>query len=781
MRRHFLFSALRKPLKRKKSHNDMHHDLPKGQNDPIYPADAEATLKDEARLFPLEVDINGLGRPRPSLVICLIDDSICDLCVECIKGLLCLQGFDSLWQRKARNSIKENIPCDLVFPHYNSLSKSTASTKATCRMCMIVADFQSHTDSKEVVLACTGRMNSMFKPILEQDRSYFFLRHSIEITQRQPIRDAAFEFVLARNGQRCLQRPLRDYDDNSGYPKLNLAPTKYFAYPRLDRMSEECLTQVRAWYSTCSSEHEKCLRCKRLLLSRLLDLEYEGPDLDSIHLVETSSFSSDSVQYVALSYCWGKVLQFSTDSSNFFERTHSGISFHRLPPVVQDAVRITKGVGIRYIWVDSLCIIQNNEEDWKQEADRMSMVYEGCTFTLSVLSSESVNNGFLENRTLKPVPLGKVKIDHGGKTGYPRLFLRGIPRSIDAELSRCPLSQRAWPLQERLLPPAVLHYGRDQLIWECNTCLQSETGKTQTTTHVLPRIPLTVKTEPTSANIWDDCVIDFTKRDITIPSDRLPAILGVASRLRRERMRDGRYVAGHWENDLKFGLLWRAQQRYVVDRQKSKEPNRQVSTWSWAHRDVKVRFTVPANGVSVLSKAPRFYIHDPEKDMQSRQSFTTVPSCAIDLEGYFQKVNAAAMFVNSSNPANPSFWAKDNGAVKDLHYGRLPGAGSWWAFDDGVLPTATSPYYSMRMVEVTQAGSLWTQTYYLVLREAAKDDENTAASSNCYLSNIFVRVGILCLNMTLSAESSKQMCRDIICEDGTSLLYDGKWKEILLV
>lgn len=145
------------------------------------------------------------------------------------------------------------------------------------------------------------------------------------------------------------------------------------------------------------------------------------------------------------------------------------------------------------------------------------------------------------------------------------------------------------------MAPAVLHYGRDQLMWECNSQpLTSETGETQSPYEVFIRISgnTHVDSDLGKRDIWESIVEEYTRRKISYLRDRLPAISGMASKLRLDGIRYGRYVAGLWEEDLDFQITWQAVKDANRPSWEFAETNCQIPTWSWAHRNLTVRMLV---------------------------------------------------------------------------------------------------------------------------------------------------------------------------------------------
>jgi len=393
---------------------------------------------------------------------------------------------------------------------------------------------------------------------------------------------------------------------------------------------------------------------------------------------------------------------------------------------------------------------------------------------LSALSSSKASTGFLRDRNLRPVSLGKVVVDYGTWKDDVKLFARRRPRTIRKEFEKCPLNKRAWPLQEKILAPAVVHFGRDQLIWECNTNhLYSETGAKEdwggvvirTSDMMGARYPLNLK------NLWDCVVDEFTQRKLTLAKDRLPAVLGMASRLRQDGTRTGRYVAGLWENDLEFQLMWYATNSSETNYGDSAQPNLHISTWSWAHRNVQVYTSFRSGLTNVLTKTPRFFFENPEEERQSRDSKVTVPSCAIMLGGYVQKVGATAINVDS-RPGR-QLW------TDTADWSGLPGTNSRWMFDHEPLPPTS--FKCLRVLEDAQ-GSEWStpSIEYLVLRETQAPDGRFGPSYDGALGKVYSRVGFLCLT-AMPSDHYVQPYPSIYFENKKPLLIHGQWEEIVLM
>ena len=422
------------------------------------------------RNIPIKGRVLGNDGLRP--VVCHIKDSTCDLCLEFIRSALCTQTFkggNKRWIWKHCNNLK-SYP---TFQHYISGRKLKASAQAGCGLCTAMLSAGILEEDDPMVFAGRGfpslEGENHAKNYKQEWWSTFHVSalKKFEKNGTDYNNDFEYEIVLAEDEHECLSLPL---------PYIEYG---FRTSPATHASSDTCYDQLNSWYSACAKQHEKCVRRKLPLPRRLLDIEEKKDSSDCITLRESQNIPtpSEQVQYVALSYCWGDISRFSTTTHNISERL-SGIIFEELPDVVQNAVDVIRRLNIRYLWVDAYCILQDNQIEWEAEAAKMADVYGGCVFTLSALSSPDSTTPFLGDRHSRPVDLGVATISYGTWEDDVKIFIRRIPRCIRAEIWRCPLSKRAWPLQEKILAPAVLHYARDQLIWECNeNHLCSETGE----------------------------------------------------------------------------------------------------------------------------------------------------------------------------------------------------------------------------------------------------------------------------------------------------------------
>ncbi|KAF2466903.1 HET-domain-containing protein [Lindgomyces ingoldianus] len=311
------------------------------------------------------------------------------------------------------------------------------------------------------------------------------------------------------------------------------------------RCIQDCLTNPKhtACRASSSFPHPK----------RLLDV---GRVTSPIRLIDTSG---KPFQYATLSHCWGSGPVLTATKSNW-QKLASHIPFERLPPLFQDAVIITRQLGLRYIWIDSLCIIQDSTRDWETESAKMGGIYSQSYVTISATQSGDGSSRCLVDRQKS------VQINYENTTG--KVFALQARRTVDhhpdvqASVPAKPtghLTTRAWALQEHVLSTRILHYTSTELLFECKTsyrceCLPSRKAY-PTTPSLIPKA--IAKKSGKHEDVWDawQHVVElYSKRNLTVQTDKLPALSGIASQIQSATKSD--YLAGVWKDNLASDLLW---------------------------------------------------------------------------------------------------------------------------------------------------------------------------------------------------------------------------------
>ena len=182
--------------------------------------------------------------------------------------------------------------------------------------------------------------------------------------------------------------------------------------PNLTPSSNETMSKARTWLQRCCSTHEACATrefdsdqlvtsdAQTLKPRRLIKIfqRSAGPAI-TVHprlcLVDTTYISWP--KYATLSYCWGGDQKVKLTMSNLAS-WQSKISFHNLPQTIKDAIIVTAELGLEYLWIDALCIIQDDDADKGVELARMGDIYSKAHFTLLASRSPTVQDGFLKPR-----------------------------------------------------------------------------------------------------------------------------------------------------------------------------------------------------------------------------------------------------------------------------------------------------------------------------------------------------------------------------------------------
>lgn len=282
------------------------------------------------------------------------------------------------------------------------------------------------------------------------------------------------------------------------------------------------------------------------------------------------------------------------------------IDLSSLPQTLQDAVQIARQTQVSYLWVDSLCIIQDDLNDWAVESSHMSSIYQNALFTISADAAPSVQSGIFASHSL----VGQTDSEVRGPDGEPctlyvrdtRLFCKPEVTLDDSDTGNLnvhvyPLTRRAWALQERVLSTRILHYNDREISWECKASFRCECQE--------PTRPKN-RDELASLQIfrslyqrwdliefnkaWQKIVTNYTTRVLSRGTDRLPALSGIARLVQELLLRhslDKTYLAGLWKFNLAQDLTWH---QSLWRSKLTKTPSYRAPSWSWASIEGKVAF-----------------------------------------------------------------------------------------------------------------------------------------------------------------------------------------------
>jgi hypothetical protein len=301
-------------------------------------------------------------------------------------------------------------------------------------------------------------------------------------------------------------------------------------------------------------------------------------------------------KYVTLSHCWGKhqPLKLTKGNKEAFQKK---IDVSALPKTFTDAMKVASSLGQRYIWIDSLCIIQDSPQDWQEQAAIMGAVYHNswCNIAATAASDSSIGC-FMERSPLDVLP---CKIRTKWISEPEKSFFCSSLDIWNNAVQNSVLNQRAWVFQEVVLAPRVVHFAEHQLFWECLELRACETYPLGLPNNLTTKISLDVyclRNEIIKANsmkferyqLWEKFVNEYSRRMLSKPDvDKLVAISGLA----RNLIVDGKdYVAGLWKEILPYQLMWSAKPGPELE---SGTP--EIPSWSWASLNKQI-YTRPPRG-----------------------------------------------------------------------------------------------------------------------------------------------------------------------------------------
>jgi hypothetical protein len=374
--------------------------------------------------------------------------------------------------------------------------------------------------------------------------------------------------------------------------------------------SLESFTRAITWLGECCSTHA----CgQRIPLRNTLAMPRDDDDTMDVdtefttwpsRLIDVSSLGTDSAsdvklvdnldgskkQYITLSYCWGILKHTLRTTSRSLRLRKTRIHYSSMPRTFRDVVTIARRLGVQYVWIDALCIIQDDISDWERESVKMGGIYSLAYVTVAADAGEDSDAGCFNIKSSSQ----EEHLDSGGTTGLApfelkstlpngttsSIFLwdtsRSTRKASPLEIDGSPLSDRGWCCQERILSPRILHYTRTQLFWECRETLLAEDNLRPwtiagedgfSTVCGLARNLYGTTTNQEGLRrllgIWYHQVVSqtYSRRKLTYPDDKLSAISGLARAFSRH-IREP-YLAGLWltNEDLAWGLSWRCRRR----------------------------------------------------------------------------------------------------------------------------------------------------------------------------------------------------------------------------
>jgi hypothetical protein len=381
---------------------------------------------------------------------------------------------------------------------------------------------------------------------------------------------------------------------------------------------KENLELARAWLSNCLDNHPSCgpRQQERWLPTRLLDVG--SCENQAVCLVSGSRLDPES-PYAALSHRWGTDKSFVLSSTNLASY-QANIPVNELSSTICQAIEVTRGLALQYLWVDSMCIVQDDADDWARESATMSKVYGLSTCTIAAANSSSIRNGCFTRRNQYLVRPCRVPNPFKTDSKYSfHIMSQYLNQIHDREVRRSEWYSRGWVFQERTLSPRLLIFSGNQILWACERLQAAETWPSgKTSENYIDRFESFAVEKArfykllgrlngvsTSHSAWWTFIQDYMSAELTVRSDRLVALQGIATLI--ESLTGQAYCGGFWLNDnLPHSLLWKPPAHRMPRPMEYRGPS-----WSWASIDGKVQLNSgPSQGANLIRVLGKVYVYD---------------------------------------------------------------------------------------------------------------------------------------------------------------------------
>ncbi|KAK1948896.1 heterokaryon incompatibility protein [Colletotrichum sublineola] len=593
--------------------------------------------------------------------------------------MLCRVCVDALQHRKGwvRNDDDAADP-QVLLAHHESAASLETSARDACEVCYpfwCLLDDGDRSSMRKFDHEWTSRHNANKRPRrpgqpLVDFTGLVTICAIVNIGQEASIESTGLDSFISVTFESDYRDEISTLKDISGTYVVLRGPDRYMEkmtpFSSTTTASEESWSKATDWIHQCTSGHLACnveANGGAWHPTRLLDLAYPDSTSDEFRIVVMSELSVDpDGRYTTLSHCWGSA-QFLQLKKSTYDEFRKGIRLDKLPQTFQEAVQVTRRLGVRFLWIDSLCILQDRDDlsDWLVEAAQMHKVYSHSFCNISAAGAHDSSKGLFFGRDPRLSHRTDVRMCVEGlglATGTDYIDCSILDLDFWSNgIGRCPLNTRGWVLQERLLSPRVLHFAKDQLFWECREHTAAECYPESLPKSLRNGVAANFKKlDPasrssqlaTSGNnlndptfyhrVWNSVAQAYSDTRLTKSSDKLIALSGIAKYF-ATRINDV-YVVSMWRRYLASSLLWQVEKQAQVDGSPSTRPDTyRAPSFSWASVDGTIIAAPPTN-TNLLIEVVDFHL-----DYVSTDTTGLVKDGYIDLKGHVKPFEMVVKYI----------------------------------------------------------------------------------------------------------------------------------------
>ena len=482
--------------------------------------------------------------------------------------------------------------CDKTYQHHGSAASFHEAKRIGCHVCSVIW---------EVARGDPSDLKWDFRKARDLNVTYEFSSSQSSLYFRLDADDGKTASLTSTLRQLHQISPSLHGDPGEANPVVSQTDTS------LSRVSRALYWSAH-WLQNCLENHATCRSTllsngrPHMLPTRVLDLRGYNNGIVALRVTDGSEVG----YYMTLSHRWGVVNEPPRLLKANLKGLQEGIIPSSLPSSFLDAIIVAKHLGVDWLWIDSLCIIQDSEEDWRYESSLMGKVYQNSLCNLAATGASDsygglfhedsvVSSSLFLNLNIKRDDADAEKIFPSHSYSNSAQVYRVEPWSIwSRKIEDSELNQRGWVVQERILAPRTLHFTRTEVLWECIENIASESVPDSVSEYAVthyalikpalvslqkhsPAQRLDIKLEDEVREGWRQLAHEYIKSLLTKESDRLIAISGI-SKLIKQATGD-QYLAGNWRSTLFTDLVWynmRDGERLARTRPLN------APTWSWA-------------------------------------------------------------------------------------------------------------------------------------------------------------------------------------------------------